>query len=203
MGASQLSENLIGNGVVVAVVGPSGAGKDSVMNYARERMGKLASDVTFMRRVITRPDDGDTEDHDSVDEQSFAKMAANGEFAAYWRANGLSYGLRTSMDDVVRAGGVVVANVSRTAIPALKDRYAHVLPVVVTAPAAILAERLKARGRESHDEVLSRLERAEARELAVDDAVTIVNGGELAVAGEAFLATLRKASAWSDVSETV
>lgn len=138
-GVSKLSEKLIGSGVVVAVVGPSGAGKDPVMNFARGRLGALADEVIFMRRVITRPTDGDTEDHDGVDEETFNRLKDEGAFAASWRANGLSYGLRANMDDTVRAGGVVVANVSRAAIPALRERYAHVLPVIVTAPAAVLS----------------------------------------------------------------
>jgi len=196
-------EELIGSGVVVAVVGPSGAGKDSVMNHARERLGALASEVSFIRRIITRPMDGNTEDHDSVDAAAFERLIAEDAFAAYWSANGLRYGLPASVDTIVRAGGVVVANVSRAVIPALRDRYAHVLPVVITAPAHILAQRLETRGRESREEVAARLERADAQELAVEGAVTIVNDGDLADASEKFLTILRKAAAWSDVGDTV
>lgn len=196
-------EELIGSGVVVAVVGPSGAGKDSVMNHARERLGSLVSEVTFIRRIITRPPNEDMEDHDSVDDLSFERMIADHAFAVHWSANGLHYGLPVSMDRMVRAGGVVVANVSRAVIPALRGRYAHILPVIITAPSHVLAERLVARGRENCEEIISRLGRADAQELAVEGAVTISNDSDLANASEKFLAVLRKAAAWSDVGDTV
>jgi len=196
-------EDLIGGGVVVAVVGPSGAGKDSVMNHARERLGDLAKDVSFVRRVITREANRNTEDHDSVDEEKFQRMVAEGAFAAHWFANGLSYGLPVSMDRFVEGGGIVVANVSRAAIVQLRQRYAYVLPVVITAPADVLAERLRKRGREGTEAIAERLKRAEASELAVEGEITIVNDGSLDEASEKFIAALRKARAWSDVADSV
>ena len=196
-------EELIGNGVLVAVAGPSGAGKDSVINYARERLGAMREEITFVRRSITRAADRGTEDYEALDEETFERQRAEGAFAACWKANGLSEGLPISMDKALLAGGVVVANVSRAVMPGLRERYAHVLLVIITAPAAVLAERLKARGRESGVEVASRLERADASELAVDGAVVILNDGDLAEAGEKFLLVLRKAAAWSDVGDTI
>jgi len=196
-------EDLIGGGVVVAVVGPSGAGKDSVMNHARERLGDLAKDVSFVRRVITREANRNTEDHDSVDEEKFQRMVAEGAFAAHWFANGLSYGLPVSMDRFVEGGGIVVANVSRAAIVQLRQRYAYVLPVVITAPADVLAERLRKRGREGTEAIAERLKRAEASELAVEGEMTIVNDGTLDEASEKFIAALRKARAWSDVADSL
>lgn len=195
-------EGQSGRGVVVAVVGPSGAGKDSVMNHARERLGDLGRDVFFVRRVITRPADGTTEDHDSVDEALFRQMVADGAFAAHWSANGLHYGLPAAMDLIVANGGIAVANVSRAAIAQLRQRYAHVLVLVITAPAEVLAERLRRRGREGSEAIAQRLKRAEAGALIVDCAMTIVNDGSLDEASGAFIAALRKARAWSAAADS-
>jgi ribose 1,5-bisphosphokinase len=52
-----LAQFPIRNGVFVAVVGPSGAGKDMVIGYAAERLSACEG-VDFVRRVITRPCDG-------------------------------------------------------------------------------------------------------------------------------------------------
>lgn len=201
--AADHSDVLIGSGVVVAVAGPSGAGKDSVMNYAREHLDPYADEIMFVRRYITRDDTSGAEDHESLDQPRFAALREAGAFAVHWQANGLSYALPVNMDNALRKGDVVVANVSRAIIPQLRQRYAHVLPVIITAPPAVLAHRLAARGREGTGAIEARLERAEAQELAVDDAIVIVNDGELSLAGELFLATLRKAAAWSAICESV
>ncbi|WEX09568.1 phosphonate metabolism protein/1,5-bisphosphokinase (PRPP-forming) PhnN [Chelativorans sp. AA-79] len=193
----------IRQGVFVAVVGPSGGGKDSVIGYARERLGRLEGDIVFARRVITRPMEPGSEEHDTLDEAAFEQEKAAGRFALSWHANGLSYGLPVSLDDAMRQGKVVVANGSRAVIPEIRARYAHVLPLVVTAPRAVLAERLSRRGRETREEVLARLARGTASELAVPDALVIDNSGPLEQAGERLLEALRKAAAWSDVCDMV
>jgi ribose 1,5-bisphosphokinase len=193
----------IRSGVFVAVAGPSGGGKDSVMAYARERLGNLAGDAVFARRIITRPMEPGSEEHDTLDEAAFEREKIAGNFALSWQANGLSYALPASLDEAMREGHVIVANVSRAVIPDLRLRYAHVSPVIVTATREVLAERLARRGRETREEVLARLDRATAGELAVPEAIVIDNSGPLEEAGERFLEVLRKAAAWSDVCDMV
>ncbi|MBL8584968.1 MAG: phosphonate metabolism protein/1,5-bisphosphokinase (PRPP-forming) PhnN [Rhizobiaceae bacterium] len=196
--------NPIGSGVFVAVVGPSGAGKDTVIAYARQAL-RGQPDFEFVRRVTTRPCDGATEDHDSLTEAAFDAADAAGAFALSWQAHGLKYGLPAGVDAAIADGRVAVANLSRAALPALRRRYAHVLVAEVTASPEILAERLAARGRESRDEVLSRLARAarmdEARmKEARSDVVRIDNGGSREAAGEKFVSLLRKALKVADVA---
>lgn len=185
----------ITQGVFIAVAGPSGSGKDSILSYAREHLGPLQGRVVFARRVITRPEKPDAEEHDSLSQAQFEKEKAAGHFAISWRANRLHYGLRSELDDEMRAGRVVVANVSRAAIPEIQKRYAQVFPVMVTAPRELLAERLSLRGRETKEEVGARLDRGERGELSVPDALVIDNSGPLTVAGERFLQILNKAAA--------
>ncbi|EKF44460.1 phosphonate metabolism protein/1,5-bisphosphokinase PhnN [Nitratireductor indicus C115] len=193
----------IRNGVFVAVAGPSGAGKDSVINYARQRLGPLENEVTFVRRVITRAMDGAGEAHDCLTDAAFEKARLNGCFAVSWQANGLRYGLPVSVDEVVRGGNVAVANVSRSVIPALRERYENVIAVLITAGRDVLADRLSRRGRETREEVLERLERAHAKELVVENATVIDNSGALEEAGERFQDILRRAAAWSAVSDSI
>lgn len=102
----------IGPGVFVPVVGPSGAGKDSLMAYARDKVAGNAA-IRFARRVITRPADPRAEAHDTLDETGFLAAEAEGAFALSWRSHGLCYGVPVGVDRIIREGGVVVANLSR------------------------------------------------------------------------------------------
>jgi ribose 1,5-bisphosphokinase len=188
-------------GVFVAVVGPSGAGKDTLIGYARESFAGEAG-VEFVRRVITRPSDAASEDHDTLADAAFDEAEQSGAFAVSWAAHGLRYGLPENVDAVIANGHVAVANLSRGAIPLVTARYANVVVAEITASPEILAQRLSARGRESRGEVLARLARSAELD-GVPGAVRIDNSGEREEAGERFVALLRKAIAYADVAGTV
>ncbi|MEO5326265.1 phosphonate metabolism protein/1,5-bisphosphokinase (PRPP-forming) PhnN [Mesorhizobium sp. CC13] len=189
-------------GVFVAVVGPSGAGKDTLIAYVRERLGD-EDHVEFARRVITRHSDGATEDHDTLADAAFVEAEEAGAFALSWEAHGLRYGIPAAVDDAIANGQVVVANTSRGVIPALRARYANVAVVEITASPEVLATRLAARGRESRGEVLARLARTAPHDLSGPGHVQIDNSGVPEIAGDKFLAVLRKAVAHADVSGLV
>ena len=191
----------IRNGAFVAVVGPSGAGKDTLIAHAKAALADEPQ-VDFVRRVITRPCDGETEDHDTLADAEFAEALAAGAFALAWEAHGLRYGLPAGVDLAIENGHVAVANVSRGALPLLRQRYANVAVVEVTADPEILAARLAGRGRESRGEILARL----ARTVSCDTtgpSITLDNGGPKEIAGDRLVAIIRKAMAFADISGTV
>ena len=144
-------------GRLVLVVGPSGAGKDTLIAGARELL-RGDPDVVFPRRAVTRPPFAG-EDHDSLSEQDFARRAALGTFALVWQAHGLRYGVPKSIDADIAAGRTVVCNVSRSVVATARARYARVTVALVTAPADVLATRLAARGRASDGALAARLTR--------------------------------------------
>jgi ribose 1,5-bisphosphokinase len=185
---------LVGPGAFVAVVGASGAGKDALLSYAREHSGTLAR---FPRRVITRPP-GPGEDHEPVSEEVFGQAHGRGAFAVCWRAHGLSYGIPASADDEVRAGRVVVANVSRAVIGELAGRYRRLIVIRVTVSEEVRALRLRARGREPEPGIGQRLARADpAPGHRVD--VEIQNDGSLAEGGAHLVRVIRDAAGCPDV----
>jgi ribose 1,5-bisphosphokinase len=135
-----------GSGALVVVVGPSGAGKDSLIDGAR---AILSADPRFFfpRRVITRSADR-SEDHVSITAQDFTRAEQRGEFFLSWSAHGLFYGISADVAERLGDGQVVVCNLSRAIIEAARQRWTPVFVVLVTAPADLRAQRLAARGRE-------------------------------------------------------
>lgn len=163
----------IGPGRLVLVVGPSGAGKDTLLNLAQAACTGDTG-IVFPRRVVTR-EASSSEDNDYLSVDAFQHALARGEFSLHWEAHGHCYGVPRALDDDIRVGRTVVVNVSRTIIDAARRAYTETVVVLVTAPPAILAERLAMRGRDSDGRIEARLGRAV--EYAGPD-VTIVNVGD-------------------------
>ena len=183
-----MAEGGTGRGTLVLVVGPSGAGKDSLIAWCRQR---LAGDpaVVFPRRVVTRTADSGAEDHDAATEAEFEAGVAEGAFALHWRAHGLGYGIPASIAADLAAGRNVVVNVSRAVLDEARRRFPPVRVAVVTAPPEVLAERLRRRNRETVGDIATRLARAAAYAPTGPDVVLIENAGSLEEAG-AHLAAL-------------
>jgi ribose 1,5-bisphosphokinase len=162
----------IGPGKLVLVVGPSGAGKDTLLGLAK---AACADDdtIVFPRRLITR-EASVSEDNEQLDIEAFRAALARGEFAAHWDAHGHSYALPATVSDDIRAGRTVVANVSRTVVGALRCSYANVVVVAITAHPEVLAKRLASRSRSSDGRLDQRLNRTIDDVSATPD-VTIVN----------------------------
>jgi len=181
----------MGVGTLVLVVGPSGAGKDSLIAAARRHFHGNPRFV-FPRRIVTRDVVAEFEDHDSLDRDGFTLARARGEFALDWEAHGLCYAVPGTVDAEIATGRIVVANASRRVLPGALVKYPRARVVVVTADLAVRARRLAGRGRESPDDVAARLGREGALVPAGMDAVVIDNSGALEVGIAAFIAALQR-----------
>lgn len=170
-------------GTLFLVAGPSGAGKDTLIAAARQR---LAATHVFPRRLITRPAADATEQHEPTTESAFLAARARGQLALAWQAHGQWYGLPASIADDLAAGRHVVANVSRTVIAEARARFSPTRCILVTASAANLAARLAARGREAAPDIAARLE----REVGFSPDHTVYNDGSLETAVERLIAAL-------------
>lgn len=174
-------------GRLFAVVGPSGAGKDTLMESALARR----PDLHLVRRVITRPKDAGGEAFDGVTEAEFDAMRAAGAFALWWRAHGLHYGIPTSVDVALSEGRDVLFNGSRGVLETAQQRYPDMVVLHVSASPQVLAARLAGRGRESTEDIAKRLERAD---YALPEGLTlrrICNDGDLEEAVSAMLSALQ------------
>jgi ribose 1,5-bisphosphokinase len=180
-------------GAFVAVVGPSGAGKDTLLGVAQEA---LAGDpgVVFVRRVVTRPSVPSLEDHDSLSTEEFLAARAAGRFCVTWEAHGLHYGLPREVAAAYEDGLTVVGNVSRAALDAIALRFPKLHVVEITAPRDILLRRLVGRDRESRAAVETRLARS-AMPLPAGGWMsrTIDNSGPMQDAASALVAMIEAA----------
>lgn len=166
----------IGPGRLVLVVGPSGAGKDTLIAGARVASAGDGS-LVFPRRVVTRPSSA-AEDHDTLDASAFERAVGDAAFALWWHAHGNSYGIPASVDVDIRLGRTVVCNVSRTIIARARQRYRHVLVIAITAPEDVLRSRLALRQRLGDGSIAQRIGRSATVEPLFEADVTIANVGK-------------------------
>jgi ribose 1,5-bisphosphokinase len=168
-------------GRLIYLIGPSGSGKDSLLDAAREPLAERGCRI--VRRVITRSAEANGEAAQAVSVERFLTMQAQGEFALSWFANGLHYGIPVEIDQWLAQGHGVLINGSRGHLLQARERYPELLAVLLTVDQAVLRQRLLARARESVDEIDARLARNAqfASELSAGDSGLFVldNSGPL------------------------
>ena len=168
------------SGAWVFVCGLSGAGKDSVIAWARDCLAGHG-DVVFSQRWLTRPTPAGA-DHQGMDPAPFARLRDSGGLAWHWEAHGFHYGVGARYARQVGWGRVVVVNGSREHVAGLHaDPKLRVVQVV--ADPMEVAQRLSRRGREGPEGIASRLAR-NARLGPVGADLLISNDGALAEAGQ-------------------
>jgi ribose 1,5-bisphosphokinase len=186
-------------GRLVYVIGPSGAGKDSIISYACSRLGEVSATEggpAFPQRFITRPPESGGEAHLALTEYEFERQRAAGRFAMWWRSNSLCYGIGREIDTWLEAGRHVVVNGSREYLPQAAILYPDLLvPVLIAIDTSVLRRRLMARGREDQSQIENRLIRAAYFQTVRHPALCVIaNDGALEDAGEAFLRLLSSLS---------
>ena len=172
------------HGTLFLIVGPSGAGKDTLIAAARER---LRDGYLFQQRTIARPVQPGGEVHIPDDATSFEAHESAGAFALSWRAHGTAYGIPATIAADLARGTHLVVNVSRTVVAKARAQFQPSRVVLVTASPAVLDQRLHARGREDQggiDERLGRVAKVQAH-------TVIVNDGALEPAIDAFVTALK------------
>jgi len=179
---------------LVYVMGPSGAGKDSVLGWLREHL-PTGLPVHWARRTITRPAAAGGEAHEAIDVAGFAQLQSHGELALAWQANGLHYGVRHTELALLQQGHWVLVNGSRGHWPKALQSHPGLQVVHITADPATLMQRLTQRQRETPEEIRQRVERASAF-VVPPGAIEILNNGTLDQAGQQLLQALEQLDSW-------
>ena len=178
------------------VIGASGAGKDSLLCYAREKVGPDAP-VVFAHRYITRPADAGGENHIALSEQEFFRLSNNGCFAMLWRIHETRYGIGIEINQWLAKGLNVVVNGSRAYLTQAARKYPELAPVLVSARLETLRARLEGRGREKPEEIEKRLSIATELDKQIEHPrlTRIDNNADLSSAGEKLVRLLHPTSA--------
>lgn len=182
------------SGTLFAVVGPSGAGKDTLIDLARQL---LEGDDAwhFARRHITRGANSVGENHINVNEREFEALAVQDAFVLHWQAHGLNYGIAQGIRTLTEQGVNVVVNLSRGAIGDAVERFSRVHVIHVTASQSLIAERLRQRGRETPLDIEERMSRSVGDLGTFAPVSEIINDREVSVGVEQFMAILLRKNA--------
>ena len=142
-------------------MGPSGAGKDSLLDWLRAHL-PTPCPVHWAQRTISRSAMPGGEAHESVSPETFVALRHELAFALHWEANGLGYGVRHAQLAPLAQGHWVLLNGSRAYLPEALARFPDLVAVHITASPQVLRERILSRGRESPEQVEARVQRAMA-----------------------------------------
>ncbi|HUB62145.1 MAG TPA: phosphonate metabolism protein/1,5-bisphosphokinase (PRPP-forming) PhnN [Puia sp.] len=170
------------------IVGASGVGKDSLMEYARLRING-SMPVLFAHRYITRPPREGNENHVYVSPEEFRLRRDKGLFALHWVSHGLYYGIGKEIDTWMENGFHVVVNGSRQYLPVALDRYPALVTIVIEADPDVIRRRLESRGRETAADIEQRIKRQPEHWSGTSGRISIRNNGSLEEGGDALIST--------------
>lgn len=174
---------------LIYVIGPSGAGKDSVLHRLSETWVDMPP-AHWARRTVTRAAQAGGEANECVSSAEFEQLRQAGAFAMDWQANGLCYGIRRPELAPLSTGHCVFVNGSRAYLPQVLRHWPQATVVQITARTELLLQRLRARNRESVQAISDRLARGVDLELP-PNAICIINEGPMADAVEMLSSALR------------
>lgn len=159
---------------LLVLSGPSGVGKSSVVAYLREHHPALWFSISVTTRS-PRPGEVDGVDYHFVTQETFDRLAAEGELLEWAVFAGNSYGTPAApVHERLQRGEPVICEIDLQGARQLRSRAPHSLLVFLAPPSwQVLVERLTGRGTESPDVVAERLETAR-RELAAESEFDVV-----------------------------
>jgi len=173
------------------VIGASGSGKDSLIQYARVHMPENHQTV-FTHRYITRPAEAGGENHIALDEREFFSRQNMSCFAMAWYSHETHYGIGIEINQWLGKGLNVVMNGSRGYLKYAAQQYHEIVPVLISVRAEILRQRLELRGRETAEQIDRRLAQARKLETLVAHPrlIKVENNGLLENAGERLISVI-------------
>ena len=149
------------SGKIIVVSGPSGVGKNTLVNLflEREKAQKIVSATTRAKR------EGEIEGdmYYFISEGEFKDKIKKGEFLEYAHIYGKQYSgiLKKSVYDIIRKGGVAIRDIEVQGFMQIKDKIPKkILKSIFLLPPSeeILRQRIRERAKISDEELDARME---------------------------------------------
>lgn len=189
-GAARMSRHLI------YVIGPSGAGKDSLLNWLRAQ-APMKTHVHWARRTIDRANTPQGEAHESVSRAQFQALQHADAFAMHWGANEHHYGIRHGELQPLKKQEWVFANGSRAYLPEAVALFPGLTVLHISADLEVLKHRLLSRGRETLAAIEQRLQRTPPLQVPKGcETIEFLNHAPLETSGPQLLQALAQLPGW-------
>jgi len=172
-------------GTLFYVVGASGVGKDTLLNFVKNKITSEEK-VLFAHRYITRDAFSGGENHVELSKTDFLIRKESGLFVLDWESHGNFYGIGIEVISWLNVGFNVVINGSREYLPTAKSKIPSLIDILIDADPSIIESRLSNRNRETPDEIGKRI----LRNLNIQKLqykYVVLNNGNIQEAGQEFL----------------
>jgi len=151
----------VGGGVAFIVCGPSGAGKNSVIERVMETLPGLSYSVSFTTRP-RRSDEVDGRDYHFITDEQFEQLVQESEVVEHVTYLGHQYGTsRGQIKSVFAEGKDVILNIDVQGARKLMERglgdFSVVYVFLTPSSLEILGTRLRERGTETDEQIELRL----------------------------------------------
>jgi ribose 1,5-bisphosphokinase len=165
------------------IVGASGAGKDTLINYVRIKCNG-SNKLIFAHRYITREPLIGNENHIYLTHEEFISRRYGNLFAMHWGSHGQQYGIGIEINKWMENGFSVVVNGSRQYLPEAERAYPELSVILIDASPSIISSRLSLRGRENETEIMNRIKRTTEITTDLSFHSRISNDGTVEKAGD-------------------
>lgn len=165
------------NGVLVLFSGPSGVGKDTVLEIVLNKDKSLQRSISLTTRDI-RENEIDGKDYYFITKDKFNNMIENGEVLEFAQYGKNFYGTpKAPVDKWLSEGKTVILKIEVQGAQQIKKIYPDAVGIFVLPPSMTeLENRLRSRGTENEEDILKRLEIAENEvKMSNDYDYTVIN----------------------------
>lgn len=174
------------SGVLIILSGPSGSGKDTVLNKLTENRDDIKISISMTTRQ-KRNDEIDGLNYYFVSREYFEKKIADNNMLEYAEYADNLYGTpKAPVDEMLRNGKAVILKIEVQGAEKIRKIYPEVISIFLMPPSVrVLEERLRGRNSEDEETLNHRLviAREEIRRASEYDYIVINDTVENAVAG--------------------